>query len=239
MDSLLIYLILGAIVTVVLIIIAIIVILNSIDSEKKSNDNNNNNYLPPINTPEQYQNNQQMQTGQNYVPPQNTVSTFNNNQQGQYNYNSPQNYIPPVNNYYNTTYNNNQYFPYQAVNLLTNKEYNFFRALKIIAQRNDLNVLMKIRLADLVKVKDSVPKSDFYKYFNKISSKHIDFAIIDETKVVILIELDDSTHNRISRIERDNFVNEIVIRCGYKIIRTYGDIQQIEYEISQYIKSKS
>ena len=134
-------------------------------------------------------------------------------------------------------YDNNPDFPYQAVNLLTEREYKFFKVLKVIAERNNLNVLMKIRLADLIKVKDSIPKSEFYTYFNKISAKHIDFALADESKVIVLIELDDSTHSRTDRIERDNFVDETVTECGYKIIHTYGDTKQIENAIIQYRKS--
>lgn len=210
------------------IALIIIVVLKISDFVKKSK-NDKVSYLPPVNT-----NNQQIQ----YRPQQNVQATVQN----PYTYRPNQNYVPPVNNRYippqktNQNYNN-QNFPYQAVNLLTEREYNFFKVLRVIAERNDLSVLMKIRLADLVKVKDSIPKSEFYKYFNKISAKHIDFALIDMTKVVVLIELDDSTHNRINRIERDNFVNETVTKCGYKIIHTYGDTKQIEDTIAQYKKS--
>lgn len=185
---------------------------------------------------EMNQKNQQNIIKSNYTPQQQTYRP-------QTNYQNNNNYVPPVNKTYvkpqytNQNYNNNQNFPYQAANLLTEREYKFFKVLKVIAERNNLNVLMKIRLADLVKVSDNVPKSEFYKYFNKISAKHIDFALIDETKVIALIELDDSTHNRRDRIERDNFVNETVIKCGYKILHTYGDTKQIEDTIIKYRQS--
>lgn len=155
-----------------------------------------------------------------------------------YNYRPQPNYIPPVNHRYvppqHTNQNYNQNYPYQATSLLTEREYGFFRVLKVIANRNNMDVLIKVRLADLVKVSESVPTNEFYKYFNKISSKHIDFLLIDGIKVVTLIELDDNTHNRKDRIERDNFVNETVTKCGYRIIHTYGDTKQIEDAIIQY-----
>lgn len=215
------------------IVIMIIIALKIADSIEKSKSNKVRYYVPPTSPV-----NQQIQ----YRPQQNYQNVQPTVQQNPYNYRPQQNYVPPLNNYVppkytNQNYSNNQNSPYQAVNLLTEREYRFFKVLKIIAERNSLDVLMKIRLADLVKVKDSIPKNEFYKYFNKISAKHIDFALIDETKVVILIELDDSTHNRRDRIERDNFVNETVMKCGYKIIHTYGDTKQIEDAIAQYRKS--
>lgn len=154
--------------------------------------------------------------------------------------NNDTNYVSPANadyqqsQYANQNYSNSQNFPYQAVNLLTEREYKFFKVLKVIAERNNLDVLMKIRLADLVEVKDSIPKSEFYRHFNRISAKHIDFALADEARVVVLIELDDSTHIRNDRIERDKFINETVMRCGYRLIRTYGDTKQIEDAVMQY-----
>lgn len=198
------------------IAVAVIIIWAIVKSSKKQNNNTNYSNV----------NYQQIQCkpAQNY---QNVQSV---------NYRPQMNYTPPLSNYppRYTNQSNNQNFPYQAVNLLTEREHNFFRVLKVIADRNNMDVLMKVRLADLVKVSDSVPKNEFYKYFNKISAKHIDFILIDGMKVVTLIELDDTTHNRKDRIERDNFVNETVTKCGYRIIHTYGDTKQIEDAIIQY-----
>lgn len=230
------------------IALAIIIALKIADLITKSKNNKANYYLPPTNVnyqqpqvkpPQNFQNVQPINVNFQAKPQQN----YNKVQAVAQNYRPQTNYVPPVNNRYippqntNQNYSNNPNFPYQAVSLLTEREYNFFKVLRVIAERNNLNVLMKIRLADLVKVKDSIPKSEFYKYFNKISAKHIDFALINGTKVVVLIELDDSTHSRANRIERDNFVNETVTKCGYKIIHTYGDTKQIEDAILQYKKS--
>lgn len=215
---------------VIPIAIAVIIILLIVKAVKKSNNNNvTNYYTPPANV-----NYQQIQCKpqQNYQNVQSAIP------QNTYNYRPQPNYIPPVNHRYvppqHTNQNYNQNYPYQATSLLTEREYGFFRVLKVIANRNNMDVLIKVRLADLVKVSESVPTNEFYKYFNKISSKHIDFLLIDGIKVVTLIELDDNTHNRKDRIERDNFVNETVTKCGYRIIHTYGDTKQIEDAIIQY-----
>ena len=47
-------------------------------------------------------------------------------------------------------------------------------------------------------------------------------------EVKFLIELDDSSHNRPDRMERDDFINKVCKKTGYVLIRTTGDISEIE-----------
>lgn len=98
-------------------------------------------------------------------------------------------------------------FPYYCNNsLLTNKEKSFYKTLKPIADKYGLTVFTKIRIADIV----SIPRNTEIKWFNYIKAKHIDFVLCDnETKPLILIEVDDRTHDRADRQERDEFVNQI------------------------------
>ena len=47
-----------------------------------------------------------------------------------------------------------------------------------------------------------------YRHNSKSWAKRVDFVITDKaTKILAVIELDDSTHNQKKRIERDNYVN--------------------------------
>ncbi len=130
--------------------------------------------------------------------------------------------------------NYKQFFPYQKKYLLTKNEYNFYTRLRPIANRYNLQILTKIRLADLVETKKNLSYADSNAYFNKIRSKHIDFALVDNMKVVLLVELDDSSHKYQSRIERDIFVDDVLRTCGYCIIHTYGDTNPIDYVASNY-----
>ena len=126
------------------------------------------------------------------------------------------------------------FFPYQRKYLLTRKEYYFYKKLIPIADDYGLQILTKIRLADLVETKKNLSYVDSNAYFNKIKSKHIDFALVDNMNVVVLIELDDSSHQYQSRIERDIFVDDVLQRCGYIIIHTYGETNQIDDEARYY-----
>ena len=57
----------------------------------------------------------------------------------------------------------------------------------------------------------------------KIQSKHVDFVITDkDARIKAIVELDDNSHNKPDRMERDNFVDEVLISVGYKVIRTRG-----------------
>ena len=47
-----------------------------------------------------------------------------------------------------------------------------------------------------------------------------------------MIELDDSTHERKDRVERDKFVDAVLENTGYLLIRTYGDTNEIEEFLS-------
>lgn len=125
-------------------------------------------------------------------------------------------------------YTQQQYYPYHKKQLLTKNEYYFYKKLKSITEPLNLQILAKIRLADLIEVDKYINNRQWGFYFNKIKAKHIDFAITDDMKIIALIELDDYTHNRTERKERDIFVNDVLYQTGYILIRTYGDIQQIK-----------
>jgi hypothetical protein len=69
-------------------------------------------------------------------------------------------------------------------------------------------VFSKVRLADLIYVeKGSGAKQA---HFNRIQSKHVDFVLCTPDKIqpVLVIELDDSSHERQDRRDRDAFVDD-------------------------------
>ncbi len=115
-------------------------------------------------------------------------------------------------------------FPYEKRYLLTKNEWYFYKKLKPIADKLGYSILAKIRLADLVGVKTKVDRKERAKYFAKIKAKHIDFILCNPENLapVLLIELDDNSHNSDKRTERDHFVNTVLEKTGYKLLRTKG-----------------
>lgn len=118
------------------------------------------------------------------------------------------------------------YFTYRKKYLLTKNELNFYKNLKVVADELNLCVLSKIRLADLIEVYGHKNNSEYFKYFGKIKAKHIDFALAkkENLQVILLIELDDFTHNRQDRKLRDTFIDEVCKQCNYKILHIQDDI---------------
>lgn len=133
-----------------------------------------------------------------------------------------------------TYYNPPPIKQYTKKYLLTKHEYNFYWKIKPIAERYNLQILAKIRLADLIEPDTGLNKKKYAENFEKIKSLHIDFAIADNMKIVCLIELDDSSHQQNDRIARDNFVNSVLYNAGYTIIHTYGDLSEIERQVRIY-----
>lgn len=108
---------------------------------------------------------------------------------------------------------------YEAVNIFTRNESENYKKLKIAADRKGYIICPKVRLADIVK-----PRNDpqYMSRFGKIKSKHVDFVIYDGEMrhLKAVIELDDSSHDRKDRKERDEFVDFILNDCGYRVIHT-------------------
>lgn len=117
----------------------------------------------------------------------------------------------------------NEPMPYTAAKLLTRREYAFFKALQPLAQKYNLMICPKIRLADLVSVPQGTKEA---KWFNYIKAKHVDFTLCDmDLRVKLIIELDDSTHDRPDRQTRDDFVDRVFQQINIKLlhVRQWGE----------------
>ncbi|MBU6414201.1 MAG: DUF2726 domain-containing protein [Planctomycetes bacterium] len=109
--------------------------------------------------------------------------------------------------------------PYQPIaRLLTSTELHFYREL-FAALSPNVCIMAKVRVADLLGVRPGA--SGFYKAFNQISAKHVDFVLCeaDTTKIVAAIELDDSTHQQTRRRKRDDFLNHAFASARVPLIR--------------------
>lgn len=119
---------------------------------------------------------------------------------------------------------NTEEMPYRKKLLLTKNEWQFYKELKPIADELELTVLSKIRLADLIEVDNTkINSKEFQRYFNKINRKHIDFALAkkENLRILLIIELDDNSHDK-TQNQRDEFINTVLEKTGYQILRTRG-----------------
>lgn len=108
---------------------------------------------------------------------------------------------------------------YQAKLFFTKNEWQNYKKLRAIAEVKGYIICPKVRLSDIIKPKSG--EKNYQTLLNKIQSKHVDFVICDQNMYIkAIIELDDSSHNRPDRIERDKFVDTILQSVGYKVIDT-------------------
>lgn len=108
---------------------------------------------------------------------------------------------------------------YQNKSVFTEREKFAFAQLKNIVERHGYSVLTKVRLFDLIEPSFLTDNKKVAQY--KIQSKHVDFVLCNnELKAQHVIELDDATHDRPDRIERDRFVDSALEMAGYNVLHT-------------------
>jgi very-short-patch-repair endonuclease len=85
---------------------------------------------------------------------------------------------------------------------------------------NEYRILGKVRLADIIRPRKGLSNSARASAFNRISGKHVDFAICDlrTLQVVGVVELDDSSHRRNSR-HGDKVKDKALAAAGVPIVR--------------------
>lgn len=111
-------------------------------------------------------------------------------------------------------------FPYQRQEkLFSNAERSFLGVLDKIVGGN-FRVFAKVRLADILKVRGGVSASERQSAFNRISRKHVDFLITrkNDLSFVGVIELDDKSHKRQKRRERDAFIDRAFEASGIPVL---------------------
>ena len=109
-------------------------------------------------------------------------------------------------------------FPYRLRDdFLSPAELSFYKVLSpVLGSR--FTIQSKVRLADIFFV---LRRNENIAYFNKISQRHVDFLVCDSTtmKPLLGIELDDASHQRHSRRERDEFVERVFQAARLPLLR--------------------
>ena len=103
--------------------------------------------------------------------------------------------------------------------LMSPGELKFFRALEA-AVGSRYRVFSKVRLADIVQPAKTGNRSAWYAAFGVIKSKHVDFVVCepDTMEFRLVVELDDKSHERSDRAERDQKVDVILAQAGIPVL---------------------
>jgi hypothetical protein len=101
-------------------------------------------------------------------------------------------------------------------NFLSPAELSFYHVLAAVVDARAV-ICPNVRLADVV----FAPRSTRYmSYFARIAQKHVDFVLCDPQTMrpLVGIELDDASHDRPDRQQRDAFVDSVFQAAGLSLL---------------------
>lgn len=109
-------------------------------------------------------------------------------------------------------------FPYGLQKqFLSPAEASFYRSL-LEAMDNNLLIFPKPSLKEFISVTD---QKNFQTHLNRIDRKHVDFLLCDPKTLepVFAIELDDASHRRAERGQRDTFIETVLSGVELPLVR--------------------
>lgn len=110
--------------------------------------------------------------------------------------------------------------------LITQTEARAFRFFEQQLKGVGVRIFAQVRIADVISVKGKRNRS-WWRAFRKISSKHIDFVVTSQDfRLLAAIEVDDASHLKRERKERDVFVDRVFIEAGLPLIRVLPGKEQ-------------
>lgn len=133
--------------------------------------------------------------------------------------------------------------PYQLKGpLFTPAERSFLGVLNSVL-KDDVHIMGKVRVADVITPTKSPNKSNWQKAFNKISRKHFDFVLCNKNdySVICAIELNDKSHNNKQRKERDAFLEKACEAASLPLIQIPAkagySLDEVKKELSPFVAS--
>lgn len=106
---------------------------------------------------------------------------------------------------------------YSIKSLMTEYEKYFYNIFVELEDELNIKIHPQVNLATIIK------KETNNRYINELF-RNIDFAIFDSNyeKLILLIEINDRTHNSKKRRNRDRKVDDILKNAGVKLIKFYS-----------------
>lgn len=118
---------------------------------------------------------------------------------------------------------------------LSAAELNFFHALQLVVGKH-FHLCAKVRIGDLLYV---VNRNQNLGHANRIERKHVDFVLCDPTSMQpkLVIELDDASHQRPDRQDRDRLVDSAFAAANFPILHVRCQSQYSPEELKQQIRA--
>jgi len=124
--------------------------------------------------------------------------------------------------------------------LMSKAERSFCGVLEQVTDSSKYYIFPQVSLNNLVTVEKGT--GSFQAFHNKVDRKSVDFVLFDRSAVspVLAIELDDSSHDREDRQERDAFVDRVLAKAGLPLLHVRAqaayDPKQLAASISEAVR---
>lgn len=121
----------------------------------------------------------------------------------------------------------------QRDDFLSYAERSLFGVLQQIVG-NQAVICPKVRIADLLYVAE---RRNNMAHVNRIERKHVDFVLCspDTVRPLVIVELDDASHARTDRTERDLIVDEAFMAAGLPVVRITAKRGYVPAEVASRI----
>ena len=102
--------------------------------------------------------------------------------------------------------------------LISKAERSFFGVLEQVTDSSKYYLFPQVSLGNLVDVEKGT--RPYQTHRNRVDRKSLDFVLCDRSTLspVLAIELDDSSHDREDRQERDAFVDRVLAKAGLPLL---------------------
>ncbi len=102
--------------------------------------------------------------------------------------------------------------------LMSKAERSFFGVLEQVTDSSKYYIFPQVSLSNLVTVEKGT--GSYQAFRNKVDRKSIDFVLFEKNMIspILALELDDSSHGREDRQERDAFVDEVLAKAGLPLL---------------------
>jgi len=102
--------------------------------------------------------------------------------------------------------------------LMSKAERSFFGVLEQVTDSSKYYIFPQVSLGNLVAVEKGT--GSYQAFHNKVDRKSVDFVLFDRSTIspVLALELDDASHDREDRQERDAFVDQVLAKAGLLLL---------------------
>jgi len=122
-------------------------------------------------------------------------------------------------------------FPFRKKDYLLSKAERSFYEVLLRSIGNDHVVFAKVRLLDLLWLPKGTANAQSHR--NRVQSKHVDFVLCQRASLtpVLVVELDDASHEAPSRQHRDMLVDRVLASAGLPVLHVPAKPGYVQAEL--------